>query len=374
MTTNRQTWTRCLLRRKARYFEGVVRGSFVLLAAWSIAGRPCFACGEQDEKAAETAAVTMIERESPFRKRELSTPRVGDRAGNGVSYGPYREGQRPDGPAPTDAQLLEDLRIVSQTWSMLRTYSSDRVTERILQIIKQENMPLKVMLGAWIGTEARVAPDGSIVESFPDTVQANRAQVAHAIRLANAYPDIVLAVSVGNETQVSWSFHGVRRAVLANYIRSVRAGTKVPVTTADDFRFWIEAESESLAADIDFIVLHVYAMWNKTLLKDALEFTQSKYHEASVRHPKHQIVIGEAGWATEKVNYGEQKTLMPGRAGEDEQKEFYDAFTAWTRTQHITSFYFEAFDEPWKGGNDPNEAEKHWGLFRVDRTPKKAMQ
>jgi len=347
-----------------------------VLALWSVPALPCIAFDAQDDgaKAPGSTAVNIMQRETPFRRRQLSTPHERDQAGSGVSYGPYREGQRPGGPDPTDAQLLEDLRIVNQHWSMLRTYSSDRVTERILQIIKQEHLPLKVMVGAWIGTEARVAPDGSIVESFPDTVKANRTQVTDAIRLANAYPDIVLAVSVGNETQVSWSFHPVRPAVLANYIRSVRAETRVPVTTADDFRFWITPESESLAAEIDFIVLHVYAMWNKTLLKDALQFTQDKYAEASTRHPEHPIVIGEAGWATEKVDYGEQKTLMPGRAGEEEQKEFYDAFTAWTRAQRITTFYFEAFDEPWKGGNDPSEAEKHWGLFRVDRTPKKAMQ
>jgi len=35
---------------------------------------------------------------------------------------------------------------------------------------------------------------------------------------------------------------------------------------------------------------------------------------------------------------------------------------------------FEAFDEPWKGSPDPMDPEKHWGLFTVDREPKKVMQ
>ena len=35
---------------------------------------------------------------------------------------------------------------------------------------------------------------------------------------------------------------------------------------------------------------------------------------------------------------------------------------------------FEAFDEPWKGGNNPLEAEKNWGIFKVDRTPKLVLQ
>jgi exo-beta-1,3-glucanase (GH17 family) len=47
----------------------------------------------------------------------------------------------------------------------------------------------------------------------------------------------------------------------------------------------------------------------------------------------------------------------------------------WTDKMNITTFFFEAFDEDWKG--DPNNslgAEKHWGLYTVDRKPKKVMQ
>ena len=40
----------------------------------------------------------------------------------------------------------------------------------------------------------------------------------------------------------------------------------------------------------------------------------------------------------------------------------------------MLTFVFEAFDEPWKGSEDPLEPEKHWGLFNVDRTPKLVMQ
>ena len=37
----------------------------------------------------------------------------------------------------------------------------------------------------------------------------------------------------------------------------------------------------------------------------------------------------------------------------------------------ITTFFFEAFDEDWKGNpDDPLGAEKHWGLFTSDRKPK----
>jgi exo-beta-1,3-glucanase (GH17 family) len=46
----------------------------------------------------------------------------------------------------------------------------------------------------------------------------------------------------------------------------------------------------------------------------------------------------------------------------------------WTTGAGILTFVFEAFDEPWKGSPDPLDPEKHWGLFNVDRSPKRVMR
>ncbi|PJB59440.1 MAG: hypothetical protein CO098_03370 [Bacteroidetes bacterium CG_4_9_14_3_um_filter_41_19] len=43
----------------------------------------------------------------------------------------------------------------------------------------------------------------------------------------------------------------------------------------------------------------------------------------------------------------------------------------WAEQHNITTFWFEAFNEDWKG--DPYDvmgAEKHWELFTVDRNTK----
>ena len=44
--------------------------------------------------------------------------------------------------------------------------------------------------------------------------------------------------------------------------------------------------------------------------------------------------------------------------------------TAWAKANNVTTFFFEAFDEPWKGGG----TEGHWGLFSEGRKAKLAMQ
>ncbi len=324
--------------------------------------------------AADPSAAEQHARQSPFVKRGFVT-HVGDRwVGNAVCYGPHRDGQAPGAKSPSSAELLEDLKIMSRHWGMIRMYGSAGATETVLQLIRDKKLDLKVVVGAWIGTEARVDEAGQIVEAFPEAVTANQTEVETAIRLANEYPDIVAGVTVGNETQVFWSFHKVRTPVLINYIRQARSQTKAPVSTADVYSFWNRAESKAVAEEVDFIVTHIYAMWNKQPLVNALAWTKEQYRLGIELHPDHQFVIGEAGWATTIHNEGEQATLIVGEANEDAQQRFRQDYLAWTTENQITNFYFEAFDENWKGGEHPDEVEKHWGLFNADRTPKKAIR
>jgi exo-beta-1,3-glucanase (GH17 family) len=129
-----------------------------------------------------------------------------------------------------------------------------------------------------------------------------------------------------------------------------------------------------VAHEVDFIVLHAYAMWNGRPLDGALAFTREKHAEVTRRHPGLPAVLGEAGWATRKHVEGEQATLIKAEAGEEPQRAFYQQFAAWVARERVVSTWFEAFDEEWKGGPHPDEVEKHWGLYRSDRTPKAALQ
>lgn len=293
------------------------------------------------------------------------TPVTNGFKANGISYGPFRKGQRPGGNGPTKDQIREDLKILEKDqWQMIRTYGTEPFARKVCEVIKEEKLNLKVMIGAWVETE----------KDKPEKKAINQGQVDRAIKLANEFPDCVVAVSVGNESQVFWSFHKVEQATLINYLRHVRKNIKQPVTVADDFNFWNTDESKNVANEIDFIVTHAYAMWLGQQLDDAIQWTNQQYDIVQKKHPDHLIVIGETGWATQKANHGEQAKLIKGKPGEKEQVRFLREFLTWAQKRKVPYFYFEAFDEPWKGGDDPAEVEKHWGIYRVDRTPKPAMK
>lgn len=327
-------------------------------------------------QAADTAhemADPAFTRQAPFVKRPFIAEHGGQWFGNAICYGPHRDGQHPDGESPTREQLLEDLQIMSRHWNMIRMYGSVGSTKDVLELIQEHDIPIKVVVGAWIATEAQVDEAGNITERFPDTVASNREQVEAAVELANTFPRFVSAITIGNESQVEWSGHKVRPEVLINYIRQARAQTTVPVSTADVSTFWAKPHSKRIADELDFIVTHIYAMWNGQQLTNAMAWTKDQYAQNLQRHPDHAFVIGEAGWATTRLQEGDQANYIKGIANEDNQRTFHRDYTAWTTENRIPNFFFEAFDENWKGGEHPDEVEKHWGLFNADRTPKKAL-
>ena len=179
---------------------------------------------------------------------------------------------------------------------------------------------------------------------------------------------------VGNETQVSWSAHRSPVDTLIGHVRRVRAQVAVPVTVADDFNYWNKPESRTLAAEIDFITMHAHPMWNGRQLEDALTWLRDQVTARSRPCTRNapSCSVRRAG-PPDASDQGEQGVLIKGRPGEIEQKQFHDDVRDWAASDRLTVFFFEAFDENWKGGANPAEVEKHWGLFRADRSPKAAM-
>ncbi len=270
-----------------------------------------------------------------------------------VCYSGYRVGQHPDkGVYPTAAQILEDLRILERRWPLIRMYGADVYSERVLEVIRREKIGLKMMLGMWLSGR-------------PEAAEKNAREIATGIRLANAYPDIVVAVSVGNEALVSWSDHKATEEEMLAWVRQVRAAVKCPITVADDILYWREPSARLVPA-VDFITLHSYPLWGGADIDQGLSGTIGHFTQVRKAHPGKTIVLGELGWASYTV--GERHA--PRAGDEAKQKRYFDEITAWSKANEVTTFFFEAFDEPWKGAG----TEGHWGLFSVDRKAKLAMR
>jgi len=295
-----------------------------------------------------------------------------------ISYSGFRHGQHPDrgvgAKNPTKEEILEDLKILSSNsnFKLLRLYDSQENSEAVLKIIHKEKLNFKVMLGIWLSAEVSNHEGCQwITEPIPqDILDANKLknknEIKNGIRLANAYQDIVVAVNVGNEALVSWNDHMVTVDSVISYVRKVKKSIEQQVTVADNFKWWA-LHGADLAKEVDFIAIHTYPLWEEQDIEDGLSYTISNIREVMDSIPQSRIIITEAGWATTASEFGD-------RASEEKQKRYYDELMPWAAKMNITTFWFEAFDEDWKGNSeDPQGAEKHWGLFTVGRKAKLVM-
>ena len=294
--------------------------------------------------------------------------------GNAICYSGYRQGQSPrNGTFPSYEEIHEDLLILAKNWKLLRVYDCTLHAERMLEVIRNEGFDFKVMLGVDNAPEISNphCPWGAEYsdEKLKENRQYNLDQVDKLIELANRYADIVFSVSAGNESTVEWTDHMVPVERLVAYVKKIKSAIKQPVTFCENYVPWTY-KLEPLAAELDFISIHTYPAWEYRTLEDALEYTKQNYHSVVDHYPGKPVVITEAGWTTASNGRG----IEHWNASEEHQAEYYKQLLEWTTQEKILTFVFEAFDEPWKGSEHPQEPEKHWGLFTVDRTPKLVMQ
>ena len=295
-------------------------------------------------------------------------------SGPAICYSGYRHGQSPETKTyPSLQQIREDLHILRRHWKLLRLYDCSPHAERVLQVIREDRLDLQVMLGAYLGAEMNNfgCPWGGTYS--PEQLEASRAEnhaeLARLVALAHHYRDVVFSVAVGNEATVDWTDHFVPVAHMIEYVRRVKRLVAQPVTVCENYVPW-QHKLRELAGELDFISLHTYPVWEYKHIHEALDYTRDNFDSVARLYPDKPVVITEAGWATNSNGRG----IDPERSSQELQEIYYRDLVEWTREAGILTFVFEAFDEPWKGSPDPMEPEKHWGLFTVDRRPKRVMR
>ena len=292
--------------------------------------------------------------------------------GLAVCYSGYREGQKPGDSYPSYEQVKEDLLIVQKQWKYIRLYSCDQHSKTVLKVIQNEKLNLRVMLGAFIEAEVNNpnCPWGGSYNNLQlaKNIENNLFQMNKLIELANKYPNIIFSLSVGNEACVDWTDHLVPVESVIEYVKMVKSSTSQPVTFCENYVPWLD-KLEPLVDIIDFISIHTYPVWEYKTIDQGMQYTIQNYNAVVNKYPNKLVVITEAGWATRSNGLGIPKENV----NPETQKIYYRALNNWSKSDSILTFVFEAFDEPWKGSEDPNEPEKHWGLFTVDRKPKLAM-
>jgi len=286
-----------------------------------------------------------------------------------ICYSGYRNDQSPITQTyPTDTEVLEDLILLSKHFDYIRMYDISKHAESVLRVITEHHVPLKVMLG--IEPKGEISnpncPWGGVYseEELLRHKTMNVKQLDQVASLANRYKEIVLAISIGNENTAYWHPNKMSSATLVEHAKTLKSKTDLPITFCEGAHEW-RAQGTELAKIVDFISIHVYPLWQRVPYAQAVESTIEEYDRTKAAFPDKPIIFTEFGWTTSA-----SEQMDPSQTTEDYQRAYLDRMMEWSKKNQVTMFIFEAFDEPWKGGTDPLEAEKHWGIYKVDRKGK----
>lgn len=333
-----------------------------------------------------------------------------------IAYGGYRNQDRSD--APTVEQIMEDLRLLeAMDIHFIRTYHARLYShaENTLEAIKRlkeedASFEMYVMLGCWMQCHKAWTPKPN--HELPDTVE-NNAELLQGVKLAKAYPNIVKVIAVGNEAMVHWAatYYVGPQIILdgVNFLQDAKKNGEIPadiwITSSDNFASWggekiYQGETlKKLIKAVDYLSVHSYPFHDTHYNPD---FWYLRPHEIGLTKEKQidnamnrciervqyqlglvalyvkelglerPIHLGETGWATSDNHlYGNK-----GSHAADPYKQalYHSKMRAYTNSAKLSCFYFEAFDEPWKDGQNEGGSENHFGLFDKNGNAKWALQ
>lgn len=274
----------------------------------------------------------------------LAEPQLADGKLQCVSYAPYYgEGQTPliKGTHISQAQIEKDLELLAKQTQCVRIYSVNQGLDYVP--VAASKIGLKVLLGAWIGW----------VDA--DNVQ----EINLATKLANQYPETVAGLIVGNEVLLRGE---QTEQAMAAYIKLAKQSTKVPVTYADVWEYWLR--HPNLESSVDFVTVHVLPYW-----EDDPQPVSNAMHHVNVVMDKvnnaftKPIMIGETGWPSA----GRQRNAsVPSTVN---QARYIREFLQRAEEAKWNYNIIEAVDQPWKRFLE-GAVGGYWGIYDTNLNPK----
>ncbi|MGH7158836.1 MAG: glycoside hydrolase [Acetobacteraceae bacterium] len=260
-----------------------------------------------------------------------------------VSFAPYRAWQSPlTKDFPSEAQVLQDLRLLQGHVGAVRTYSAIEGNFDVAALAQK--VGIKVWQGIWLGSD----------------VAQNAREIARGIAIANRYPMTVTRVIVGNEVLLR---RDLPPAALIADIERVKRAVRQPVSYADVWEFW--EQFPEVARHVDFVTIHILPYWedHPVPIGGAIAHVRAVIARIHAAIPDKPLVIGEAGWPSR----GRWRDgARPSRVNE---ARFVRRFVSFADRNHIPYNLIEAFDQVWKFQLE-GTVGANWGLWTAERKPK----
>ena len=260
----------------------------------------------------------------------------------GLSYSPSHLFNEKDHEWVSPEHIDRDMAQLSQLTGRIRTYTVSNGLDRVPEIARRHG--LTVSVGLWVSSD----------------LEMNEKEIETGIKVALANRRTVDRIIVGNEAILRGD---VTVDQMNGYLKRIRAALpyRIKVTTAEPWSTWLL--NPELGENVDIIFIHLLPYWEGISARDSLPFLGRAYQHVVDEFPDKPITIGEAGWPSEG------RTKKQAEASLANEAYFIRAFVKLAMEKGWDYYLIEAYDQPWKGGNE-GAVGAYWGLFDADGTPK----
>src|SRR5215467_9292306 len=200
---------------------------------------------------------------------------------------------------------------------------------------------MKVLQGLWLSNQPELS----------------RKQVVTAIALAKQFPDVIIAVIVGNEVLLRGE---MAAPDLVRTIREVKAQVAMPVSYADVWEFWLRYRD--VAGAVDFVTIHILPYWEDFPIpaREAAAHVDAIRAQMVAAFPGKDVFVGEFGWPSAgRMREG----ALPSPV--NQARSMHEVLEHAKRENYRVNL-IEAYDQPWKRQLE-GTVGGHWGLYDAYR-------
>ncbi|OAI04360.1 exo-beta-1,3-glucanase [Methylomonas methanica] len=261
-----------------------------------------------------------------------------------LSFAPFRDGFSPiKQKFPLPEHIDEDLGLLADKTFGIRTYSTLGGMESTPDFARKYGVDM--ILGGWLG----------------DGKEGNALELEALIKSANAHPDVVKRVIVGNEVLLR---NDLDVDSLIGHIREVKQAINQPVSYADVWSIYLRYPQ--LFNEVDFVSIHILPYWedepigiNRAAehIERIFKQVEDKMLSMGLNKP---ILIGESGWP----GIGRQRGYA--RPSIVNQTKFIRSMVQVANQHGFDYNLVEAFNQPWKSQHE-GVVGANWGLMSIDR-------
>jgi glucan 1,3-beta-glucosidase len=194
------------------------------------------------------------------------------------------------------------------------------------------------------------------------------------------YGSSIYAVTIGSEMLYRGDFDGNDLLQKMKAAKAQLGGLRIG--TADSWNKYADGTADPVISSgiADLLLVNAFGFWQGQPITNATnqffdDIMQAFQHVQQLTGSTDSIElwVGETGWPTTGGTNYQQAIASTSNA-----KTYYQQGVCGMLAWGVNTFFFEAYDEPWKPdsiGDSGNAAdEKHWGAMTADRQPKYSLR